>query len=76
MEELEERAAARCKGRISSKWEETYLRDMVLGKDPVVKGMGDEKQESDEELEVDQVSLAATAMAIMVAVLWWLERGM
>jgi hypothetical protein len=58
-----------------SKWAHAYLKDMVVGKDPV----GNDDRDPDEDAEdkqenVDEVAVAATAMAVMVAVLRWLER--
>jgi hypothetical protein len=58
-----------------SKWAHAYLKDMVVGKDPV----GNDDRDPDEDAEdkqenVDEGTVAATAMAVMVAVLRWLER--
>jgi hypothetical protein len=62
----------------SPKWDPTYMGNMVLGKgvqaDDDVDVEAEERRDHVGERHLDQVSLAAAAMVVLIAVQWWLER--
>ena len=60
-----------------SKWANTYLKELVVGKDRVGNDDRDQDEDGEDNQEtVDEVAVAvaATAMTFMIAALWWLER--
>lgn len=62
----------------SPKWDPTYMGNMVLGKgvqaDDDVDVEAEERRDHVGERHLDQVSLAAAAMVVLIALQWWLER--